>query len=413
MDRALRESLDELGVALPPVKSILIVDDEPENLFVLEALLDEDWEVVTADGGAEALEILEDGRLVDLVISDQRMPGMTGVELLSQVAARWPETMRMVLTGYTDVDPMVRAINDGAIYRFLLKPWSPDEMRAAVTEALEVRTTRLALKTVIQTRRQKNNELSKTLDELEHTERQILAADRLSTLGRLTAGIAHDIRNQAHVMLLLVDSVNLESGDAALHRAAQAARASLAALVDLVQDVNSFAGTHNRAVHRVPTDVRGLLSDAVSLFAMEAGGRQRPVAVEVDAAVGPVDISTQCMRQALVALLRNGATASPPGLPLRMSARPLDPERVALEVVDEGHGMTPEELERAPHPFFSGFRPPGLGLGLEIVRLISEAHDGRVELDSAPGRGTTARMVVSRRASPLAFHAEEALLDLA
>lgn len=411
MDVELRESLDELGVELPPIRTVLLVDDEPENLFVLEALLDEDWDVITADGGDEALEVLEGGATVDLIISDQRMPGMTGVELLTRVAARWPDTIRMVLTGYTDVDPMVRAINDGAIYRFLLKPWSPDEMRAAVREAIDVRTTRLALETVIRKRKKRNEELSATLDELERTERQILAADRLSTLGRLTAGIAHDIRNQAHVMLLLVDSVDLEGADPATRAAAELARDSLADLVELVQDVNTFAGAHNKALHRIPTELRPLLDETVALFALEAGGQGRPIEVEVDGSLSPVPVSVQCVRQALIALLRNGATASPPGSPLTLRARTLSDEHVAIEVIDRGRGMTPEELSRAPQPFYSGFSPQGLGLGLEIARLITEAHGGAVQLESTMGRGTTARLTLARAAAPLCHPEEESTRD--
>lgn len=408
MDRVLRESLDELRIALPPLRRILVVDDEPENLYVLEALLDDDWDVLTAESGADALALLETAGEVDLVISDQRMPGMTGVELLSIIAERSPETMRIVLTGYTDAEPMVRAINEGAIYRFLLKPWNPDEMRAAVIEALEVRGTRGALQAVVRARQSRNEELRTTLNQLRRTEDQIVAAERLSTLGRLTAGIAHDIRNQAHVMLLLVDTVKLESSDPEVHEAAAHARSSLRALVDLVQDVNSFAGTHSRTLHRVPVQTRSFLTEAANLFAMEAGGRGRSVTVEVDAGAATMDVSPQSMRQAIVSLMRNGAAASAPDAALTLRARCVDGDQVSLEVVDSGCGMTPHEAERAIEPFYSGFDPPGLGLGLEIVRLVTDAHDGQLSLSSEPGRGTTASVTMPLRAPTIVVYNEEA-----
>ncbi|GMV42099.1 MAG: hypothetical protein AMXMBFR64_38150 [Myxococcales bacterium] len=406
MDRVLRDSLDELRIALPPPARILLVDDEVENLAVLETLLEDDWDVQTAGGGAEALALLEGGD-VDLVISDQRMPEMTGVELLARIAVRSPDTIRIVLTGYTDAEPMVRAINEGAIHRFLLKPWDRDEMLAAVRESLEVRATQLALQAVIRERTRRNDALRETLDQLRHTEDQIVAAERLSTLGRLTAGIAHDIRNQAHVMLLLVDTVKMESADPAVHAAAELARTSLKALVDLVQDVNSFAGAHARTLHRVPVPTRDLLTDAASLFALEPGGKGRAISVDVELGADSMDVSVQSMRQALVSLMRNGAAASADGAPLLLRARTVGDDRLSLEVVDQGCGMTPHELKRAVEPFFSGFDPPGLGLGLEIVRLVAEAHDGHLVLESTPGQGTMASMVMGRRAPIIAVHTEE------
>jgi two-component system response regulator HupR/HoxA len=115
---------------------ILVVDDEQAILESLELTLSEDYRVFTATTGEKGLQIL-DRNDVALVIADQVMPGMTGVEFLEKVIARHPQTIRMMLTGYADIGSLVRAINAGHIYRYIPKPWEPEELRLNVKRALE------------------------------------------------------------------------------------------------------------------------------------------------------------------------------------------------------------------------------------------------------------------------------------
>jgi len=115
---------------------ILIVDDEEAILESLEMTLSEDYQVFTATNGHDGMEILEREEIA-LVIVDQVMPSMSGVELLEKVIECKPQTVRMMLTGYADIHSIVRAINDGRIYRYIQKPWEPDELRVDVKRALE------------------------------------------------------------------------------------------------------------------------------------------------------------------------------------------------------------------------------------------------------------------------------------
>jgi DNA-binding NtrC family response regulator len=115
---------------------ILIVDDEPANLRTLARLFREDYEVLTAASGDEALAVLIQHD-VAVLITDQRMPGMTGIELLKKTVPLRPRMVRIILTGYTDVDALVEAINCGQVYRYVAKPWKNDELRLTVKRALE------------------------------------------------------------------------------------------------------------------------------------------------------------------------------------------------------------------------------------------------------------------------------------
>jgi DNA-binding NtrC family response regulator len=115
---------------------ILIVDDEPANLRTLARLFREDYEVLTAASGDDALALLGQHD-VALLITDQRMPGMTGIELLKKTVPLRPRMVRIILTGYTDVDALVEAINCGQVYRYVAKPWDNEELRLTVKRALE------------------------------------------------------------------------------------------------------------------------------------------------------------------------------------------------------------------------------------------------------------------------------------
>ncbi|WP_265949889.1 response regulator [Dechloromonas sp. A34] len=116
-------------------RTVLLVDDEENMISSLKRLLRrEGYRILSAGGGAEGLEILATHR-VDVIVSDQRMPQMTGVEFLRQVNTMYPDTVRIVLSGYTELQSITDAINEGAIYKFLTKPWDDEQLRANIQEA--------------------------------------------------------------------------------------------------------------------------------------------------------------------------------------------------------------------------------------------------------------------------------------
>jgi DNA-binding NtrC family response regulator len=115
---------------------ILLVDDEPEILFSLRGLLRMEFDLYTAESGAEALEILH-RQPVHVIMTDQRMPQMTGVQLLRLAQGECPEAIRIVFTGYADIKAVIDAINQGQVYRYLTKPWDPDELVTVLHQACD------------------------------------------------------------------------------------------------------------------------------------------------------------------------------------------------------------------------------------------------------------------------------------
>jgi len=117
---------------------LLLVDDEPNILKTLQRLFfDEDYEIHTAAGGREALEMIDRGLRPTVIISDQRMPGMSGAEFLAEARKKAPDSIRIVLTGYADIAAAVDAINLGGVYRYIVKPWNDDDLRLAVRDGIK------------------------------------------------------------------------------------------------------------------------------------------------------------------------------------------------------------------------------------------------------------------------------------
>ena len=153
--------------------SVLYVDDDGLNLRVFEANFGRRLPTIVCSSPTEALAILEQRRSeIGVVLSDQRMPGMTGVELLERARTLAPEARRMLVTAYADMQAVVDAVNRGQVSRYFVKPWDRADLLAALEEGLRV----VALE-----------------QRLREVEGRMLQAERLATLGQVTAGIAHEL----------------------------------------------------------------------------------------------------------------------------------------------------------------------------------------------------------------------------
>ena len=139
-DAALKDTVEEASGgegASSKALCVLVVDDEAGVIAALRRLLRrESFELLTAESAEEGLRLLET-HSVQLVISDERMPGMTGIQFLREIRRRWPHTIRMILSGYSAIKTILEAVNEGAVYRFLTKPWNDDELKISIRRALE------------------------------------------------------------------------------------------------------------------------------------------------------------------------------------------------------------------------------------------------------------------------------------
>lgn len=220
---------------------LLLVDDEPSILASLRRLLrSEGYVLHTADSGAAALEVLQ-REPVDVVLSDMRMPGMSGAQLLEQVRQRWPTTMRLLLTGYADINATVEAINRGEIYRYLNKPWDDQELKVVLRDALHVQALRRDNERLLALTQEQNESLRTLNGSLE-----VKVAQRTQELEQLNGflNLANDrLKQRFMVMVKMFSSLlELRGGAVAGHsrRVADSARKLAAAMrqdAKLQQDV--------------------------------------------------------------------------------------------------------------------------------------------------------------------------------
>jgi response regulator RpfG family c-di-GMP phosphodiesterase len=146
--------------------TVLYVDDEENNLFSFKAVFRIKYNVLTAISGAEALKVLSE-KPVQVIVTDQRMPEMTGVEFLEKMLETYPDPMRILLTGYADMNAVIDAVNKGKIYHYLNKPWNEDELDATIQSAYQKYLEKIEIKDM-------NEKLAISNDQLEFLLRQKL-----------------------------------------------------------------------------------------------------------------------------------------------------------------------------------------------------------------------------------------------
>jgi len=366
---------------------VLFVDDETQNLVAFRYAMEEQFSVLTASSGPQALDILAHHE-VGVMLADQRMPGMTGVQLCEAARQVRPDTIRIIVTAYADLHAAIDAINTGQISRYMVKPWRNDELAEVLRTCIElvhisrtVRDMELRLlrgsqtHTAISTRaallHEINNPLGALLVSLHHASRltsQIQARiDALSNAG--TPSLAEEVRQLQDLQEAQDDSL----------LAVEQLRQVVARM--RIGDTLPPAGQSCDAGRIVDATVRILRRDL-----------ERSARLEVILSDSPlVSIDASALGQIVLNLLLNAAQAieeaGVPGKVIRVHVERSD-EHVVLRVADSGPGMNGEQLERLFEPHFTT-RSGGSGLGLPIVRELAERAGGEVAVKSQLGSGTT------------------------
>ncbi len=349
---------------------VLFVDDDQDNLAVCEAVCGDEFEVLTATSGVLALELMR-AHEVAVVVSDQRMPYMSGVELLEKIGAEFPDTVRILVTAYSDVHAAIDAINRGRVRRYLKKPWEPDELRAEVNDAIERYLTQRRLKEL---------------------ERRLIQTERVYALGIVAAGIGHELRNpmswiSTNVQHSLAELSELGPALAAGNTALAAAK--LEEIRAALLDANTGAERMLEIVSAIqlstvrPSGENELvdLEEVVRLaLRLVEGDLRRAAHVDLEVVgVAHVSGSRTQLSQIVVNLLVNSIHAvsklSPAQAVIRVRVA-CDDRLASVEVADSGPGVPEQDLERIFDPFFTTKPGVGTGLGLAISRKIAAELGG-------------------------------------
>jgi two-component system, sensor histidine kinase and response regulator len=377
--------------------TVLAVDDEPASLRAVTRTLADDYRVVTTTTAAEGLRLLAAEPVAVLVV-DQRMPEMTGTELLARSAQHHPDIIRVLLTGYTDVETLVDAINAGQVYYYLTKPWEPRELRLVVRRGVE--------------HYESEAERRRLLQELERAcgRAQREAAQK----GRLLAVAAHELGTPLHVLSNALTFLAETELPAAARPWLDTAQRSAEWLGRGLAQMLTAArwGSGRLALHRRPVDLVEVLERLRTVFAPILATRRLHLRVEVAPAIPLVCADRVWLERALGNLLSNAVRFTPDEGMIAIVAR-ADGAAATVEVADTGMGIAPSLLDDVFEPFSpsggdlslhaSGrfeFGARGLGLGLAITRAIVTQHGGTVTARSRCGEGSQFTVTLPLAAVP-------------
>ena len=385
LDEGLRSLIALHGVGETRSRGILIVDDERPNLTVLRNFLEAGYTVHEAASGPEALKIAK-GIDLDVVITDQRMPEMSGVELLENLREFKPDVAGIVLTGFTDPPALISAINRARVFRFLKKPWQPDDILEAVRQASEHVYQTRAIQKLVALLAKRTQELDVSLQEVRKTQRQLLHLERLGTMGRLATGVIHDLRNLM-VSLGYIDGVLQQKQVAAdVLESVQVGMQGVDNLIKTLEALHQFARGGGLHLEKTKVAASQVVQDAIAISRMDLNFRMHKVGVRVDEGLPKVLGDRQKLTQVLVNLVRNALQATAQWREVSIEASRRN-GYVVFAVEDDGPGIPRELRDSLFKPFVSSKGEGGMGMGLYMAKLIVDSHQGEIAVVDRPQGG--------------------------
>jgi two-component system probable response regulator PhcQ len=371
--------------------AVLYVDDEEKSLRMFAQAYGEEFRILTAPGAAEGHRLLEQhGATVGLLISDQRMPGEKGVQFLEKSRQTFPQMVRILATAYSDLDAAISAVNSGAIYKYVTKPWDPVEMRQVLRQALQF----------FLVQQERDQLLREKLSNLH----RLMIADRIISVGMLSAGLSHHIRNSLVAIRTFLDLAPVklagEQVDLNQLRDPDYWRGFHAQVQGQIQRITEILGGLGVATESSPESALATIHIPQLLDRTLAAAREQLLAarirVSVDCAPGlpPIHADAAKLRHLFKLLIEDEIISLPPDTQIHIQAVsvPETAQRAALirlEFRDNGPGLEAEDVRSIFDPFFIRTGDPqDLGINLMACYFIVHHHGGTINVQSQPGQGT-------------------------
>ena len=376
-------------------QTILLVDDEPDIRDVLSlSLHDMGYDVYEAENGDEALRIFKD-KQPSMVMTDIKMPGMDGIELLKKIKHENPETEVIMITGHGDMDLAIRSLKCEAT-DFITKPINVDALELALQRVKERIFTR-----------QKLQEYTENLEILLHEKTELQS--HLASLGLMIGSISHGIKGLLTALdggIYLLDSGIAKENEVRIKEGWDTVKLTVERIRKMVMDILFYAKERELRLERI--DIRKFVEEIAKEIEPKFKRQKVKFVDDFEANLGEFEVDVIYLHSALLNIIENGIDACledkiKKSHQIIFAARRHE-DRIILEITDNGSGMDSETQDKIFTPFFSSKGNRGTGLGLFIANTIVEQHGGEIKVASKVGQGTRFKIMIPRK--PL-FKGEE------
>ncbi len=359
--------------------NVLYVDDLQTNLILFQATFERDYNIILADSAAKALEIMK-GQEIQVLVTDQRMPDMTGTELLEIVSRDYPEVRRFLLTAFTDFETVVEAVNKGHIHGYINKPLQAEEVRLAIGNSLEMYYLR-----------KKNNEM---MIELEKANQELTGLDGMKS--EIIKVISQEIRNPLNRIMgtlhLLKDKMEGQE---------------LAGVINILDTSVSRLEEFSRMTEQISIlkspghtlDMKELnLKQVIEYGMIEVSEDLKEKGIELDLQNHTPDMTingeSDLLVSCLVNILRNAMNHTGKGETITIITTQSD-RQVMCEVIDQGKNYSEKLLEDLTRYLTAADHKLNLNLGIDLAlsQMIMEAHGGNILFEKANGSRASVKML--------------------
>lgn len=407
-------------------EKILVVDDEPDIVRLLSKIVEiSGYDVITAFGGQEALEKAREYS-PQLVLLDYMMPDMTGLDVLREIKAFSEDIYVVVVTGRGSEEVAANVMKAGAS-DYVIKPFVKDQIITVIKDTLRIRQAEIKAKRlqgeIFDLNRQLEQKVVERTRDLIETQERLILQHNLASLGEMSGGMAHEIRNPLNSIALYSQIMmdELENGDRKLDY--------LNRIMSDVDRINAIVTNLNRFSRRIkrdkkPIHLQGPLELTLRTLSAKLTVQRIKVKVDIEPDLPEVLASFEDMEEVFSHLIINSMNAMPKGGEIRIRMNVIkaqskadilmgDKERhsrdyIEVSLSDTGTGIEKEALGKIFIPFYTTKSDwEGTGLGLSVVDRVINDHEGVIDVESEVGRGTTFRLRLPVLQSGVSFNSEK------
>jgi len=372
---------------------ILYVDDEEKSLKNFERAFGHQFRVLTAPNAIDAIKVLEQHPDdIAVLMTDQMMPGHKGVWLLDKTRQMKPNILRILVTAYSDLDAVIQAVNTGAIFHYVTKPWDISQLENTLKHALQLYSVQ----------RERDQLLREKMSVLHN----MMMSDRVMSLGFMAAGMSHHIRNSLVPVKTFIDLVPQQLQDEGIEPARsknaefwteyqRTAQQHLDKINSLLKELWVVAETPAVAfTDRV--HLRDIIADATVRLGESLAARGLTVEIQIPDSLPTLTVDKPKFSRIFDLLLKDELVSLPEGSRISITAaltQTPSGERVLVTLHDNGPGLSEESLRTIFNPFMARSDSPSEhGINLMACYFIVHYHGGRIEARSGPGQGTEFQM---------------------